>query len=97
MTTPIKLETVPVALALVRVEVLSDKQAKASIYLGDTESTSATATVECGFGRWASATEAVVCALESLMGVIREESKKIGIPIRTIRHLDATKPRGDLS
>jgi hypothetical protein len=96
MTTPIKLETAAVAHALVEIDVLSEKQAKATIYLDGMEDPASFVTVTCG-ECWASGTEAVVSALESLLVVIRTESKKLGIPIRSTRIFDATKPRGDLS
>jgi hypothetical protein len=92
---PIKPETPAVAHARVEIEVLSEKQAKATIYLDGMEDPGSFVTVTCA--RWSSATEAVVSALESLLVAIRTESKKLGIPIRSTRIVDATKPRGDLS
>jgi hypothetical protein len=94
---PIKLETPAVAHALVEIDVLSEKQAKATIHLEGTEDPDAFVTAVCHCECWASATEAVVSALESLLVVIRVESKKLGIPIRSTRIFDVTKPRGDLS
>jgi hypothetical protein len=94
---PIKLETVAVAHALVEIDVLSEKQVKATIYLDGLEDPASFVAVTCGCECWASATEAVVSALESLLVAIRTESKKLGIPIRSTRIVDATKPRGDLS
>lgn len=70
---------------IVRIEIEIDVvagTATASLHFGDQEKPGHVVLASALSGKWASATEGLVCAIETLVEFVRVDAKKLGIPVR---------------